>query len=106
MDKRFARNIEDFVCENCNAQVTGDGYTNHCPNCLYSKHVDINPGDRASKCRGLMEPVFVETSRKGYIIVFRCKKCGATKRNRTAPGDNFEKLLDVANQVKSGGKSI
>ncbi|MFA6992594.1 MAG: RNHCP domain-containing protein, partial [Candidatus Gracilibacteria bacterium] len=42
MPKRFSRTIEDFVCEKCGAKVKGDGYTNHCPKCLWSKHVDIN----------------------------------------------------------------
>ena len=44
--KKFERNREDFTCNNCELFVQGDGYTDHCPSCLYSKHVDINPGDR------------------------------------------------------------
>ena len=58
--KRFNRRIEDFTCEHCGTEVHGNGYTNHCPNCLWSKHVDINPGDRAADCGGLMEPIAVE----------------------------------------------
>ena len=39
---------EDFICENCGKDVEKSSYTarDHCPYCLYSKHVDINPGDR------------------------------------------------------------
>lgn len=52
------------------------GYScrNHCPHCLYSKHVDINPGDREESCHGLLEPVGVEIdNKKGYVIIFKCK---------------------------------
>jgi hypothetical protein len=60
MAKKFTRRIEDFLCGNCGATVTGDGYTNHCPACLWSQHVDINPGDRAAACGALMRPSAVE----------------------------------------------
>lgn len=30
----------------------GSNHRNHCPNCLYSLHVDIEPGDRESECGG------------------------------------------------------
>ena len=59
MSKKFQRNIENFRCEHCEAFVIGDGYTNHCPQCLWSKHVDINPGDREELCNGMMKPVGV-----------------------------------------------
>jgi Zn finger protein HypA/HybF involved in hydrogenase expression len=48
----FKRTIEDFTCEHCGEQVTGNGFTNHCPQCLWSKHVDIDPGDRLALCGG------------------------------------------------------
>jgi len=95
MIKRFQRKIEDFDCENCGQKVKGDGYTNHCPVCLWSKHVDINPGDREADCGGLMEPVSIETEKDEYIITHRCKKCGHEKRNKSAQGDNFDKLLEI-----------
>ena len=44
------------------------GYScrNHCPNCLYSKHVDKNPGDRQEDCHGMLEPIGIEIdSKKG-----------------------------------------
>jgi hypothetical protein len=44
--RRFQRTIEDFECERCRMLVTGSGFTNHCPACLWSKHVDVHPGDR------------------------------------------------------------
>ena len=58
--KQFVRRREDFVCEHCGTKVVGDGYTNHCPKCLWSKHVDIMPGDRAEDCQGLMRPIDIK----------------------------------------------
>ncbi len=58
--RRFQRRIENFTCGNCGAEIVGGGYTDHCPFCLFSKHVDVNPGDRNAKCGGVMKPVAVE----------------------------------------------
>jgi len=43
--RKFTKIDEEFICENCGHKVNKLGYTcrNHCPICLYSKHVDINP---------------------------------------------------------------
>ncbi|MBL7045323.1 MAG: RNHCP domain-containing protein [Parcubacteria group bacterium] len=95
--KNFQRKIEDFVCENCEKAVKGDGYTNHCPVCLYSKHVDINPGDRGADCVGLMEPVSCEAKKDSYVITHVCEVCKHKKRNKTIPQDNFEKILELSN---------
>lgn len=94
--KTFQRTREDFVCEHCGAEVKGDGYTNHCPHCLYSKHVDINPGDRAEECGGLMEPVDLELKDGRYILVHRCQKCGFTRRNKVDDGDDFNAVLELS----------
>lgn len=81
--------------------LAGGGYRNHCPYCLHSLHVDVNPGDRASECGGVLEPVGVETGKKGWVIVHRCQKCGAIRRNRAAlddPGvsDDYDVILAVS----------
>jgi hypothetical protein len=94
--KRFSRNIEDFICEHCGAEVKGTGYTNHCRQCLWSKHVDINPGDRQAECQGMMEPVSVETKRGDYILLHRCVKCGFERRNKTTSDDDFEAILNIS----------
>lgn len=93
--KRFKRTVEDFVCENCDAQVTGNGFTNHCPSCLWSKHVDINPGDRQAECQGLMEPVGVVQKKGEYVITHRCLKCGMERVNKSARNDSFDALLAI-----------
>ncbi len=97
--KKFNRRIEDFICEHCGAEVHGNGYTNHCPNCLWSKHVDVNPGDRAADCGGLMEPVGVELKNGEYILLQKCKKCGHLRKNKVSPEDNFEEIIKLSRSM-------
>ncbi|MGH2588349.1 MAG: RNHCP domain-containing protein [Dehalococcoidia bacterium] len=77
-----------FTCDRCGAEVAplrNGSYRNHCPYCLYSKHVDVQPGDRVAACHGPMAPVALDYhSRKGFVIVHRCLRCGVTRRNRVA----------------------
>ena len=80
-----------FTCVNCGAEVpplVGGGLRNHCHACLHSLHLDVNPGDRASDCGGLLVPVGVlQSGKKGWVIISRCRKCGMTRRNRAALDD-------------------
>ena len=94
--KKFQKKKEDFVCENCGIENTGDGYTNHCHQCLHSKHVDINPGDRAEECCGIMKPIGLENKNDVFYIVHKCQKCGAIKRNKAQKGDDFNKLIELS----------
>ncbi len=97
--KKFTKIDEEFICENCKKKVQPLGYScrNHCPYCLHSKHVDINPGDRAETCKGDLEPISVEiNSKKGYIIIFKCKKCGAIRKNKAAIDDNMELIINLS----------
>lgn len=98
-DKKFKRRKEDFLCENCVTFISGDGYTNHCSQCLWSKHVDINPGDRLASCGGLMEPIGLRQERDGFLLSHRCKKCGFEKNNRSAEGDAFESILALSRRL-------
>lgn len=94
--KHFIRKKENFICDTCDTPVRGTGYTNHCPECLFSKHVDKDlPGDRQSKCQGLMEPINLELKHNQQYLIHHCQKCGKTSRNKTSPEDNFEKLLAI-----------
>lgn len=94
--KKFKRTIEDFSCENCGAKVKGTGYTNHCPKCLFSKHVDINPGDRQEPCGGLMEPVGLRLEKGRYIITHRCQICGTERNNHAAENDSTEAFIKLS----------
>lgn len=94
--KRFQRVKEDFTCEKCGLLVHGGGYTNHCPHCLWSKHVDVNPGDRQAECQGLMKPVSVDIRSGEYVILHRCEPCGHEKWNKAADNDDFEAILRLS----------
>ena len=97
-DSLFTKIDESFVCENCGRKVEKLGYTcrNHCPYCLHSKHVDVNPGDRKETCHGDLEPIGIENAKKGkYKIVYKCNKCGATKRNIMAYDDNMDLVIKI-----------
>ena len=97
MVKHFIRKKEDFICFKCGEKVIGTGYTNHCPKCLFSLHVDKDvPGDRLSKCKGEMKPVRTESKGGDYIIVHKCSKCGKIARNKAAKNDNFGAILDLS----------
>jgi ribosomal protein L37AE/L43A len=94
--RNFIRKKEDFTCDFCKTKVKGTGYTNHCPRCLYSKHVDeAIPGDRASGCQGLMLPIKVENHGQEYVLIHKCLKCGKETKNKTAKEDNFEEILKL-----------
>lgn len=92
-----------FKCENCGNEVkpvTNGSYRNHCPFCLCSKHVDIKPGDRQSRCGGLMDAVGIAyKSGKGCQIIHKCRKCGYISKNIVAADtvlpDNRELIFEL-----------
>lgn len=96
--KQFTKRDEEFICENCGKKVSKLGYTSrdHCPYCLYSKHVDIMPGDREEDCKGLLKPIRVELdSKKGYVIIYKCEKCSLIRKNKAAEDDNKDLLIQL-----------
>lgn len=101
MPKYIAKN-EGFVCGNCQKTVGpivwGGSYRNHCPFCLFSKHVDGQiPGDRANSCGGLMAPIGVTTKSRGeFTIIHRCEKCGFERLNRVAGDDDTDLLTKIS----------
>ncbi|MCX6117289.1 MAG: RNHCP domain-containing protein [Proteobacteria bacterium] len=83
---QFTHINENFVCEYCgrHVQKAKTGCRNHCPFCLSSKHVDINPGDRANECRGQLKANGYELDgKKGIVLLFLCQKCGQKTRNKS-----------------------
>ena len=102
MARRFQRTVEDFSCEHCGETTVGDGYTNHCPHCLWSKHVDIHPGDREASCEGLMRPVGVEIIRGEYYLLHRCERCGAERRNIRNKKDDTERIMELFEKQARG----
>ena len=89
---------ENFICENCGINVNKLSYTarDHCPSCLYSKHVDINPGDRANNCLGLLEPIGIEKFKNTYKIIYKCQKCNKIHKNIIANDDNMDLIIKLS----------
>ena len=99
--KTFEKNDESFICRVCGKTVPTLKYSSrdHCTNCLCSIHVDINPGDRSNNCLGTLIPVDIEVNnKKGYIIKYKCNKCGKTHNNKSAEDDKFKTILSVMNK--------
>jgi hypothetical protein len=86
---------DEFICENCGSKVSKLGYTarDHCPHCLFSKHVDLMPGDRQNKCMGLLEPIGIEKFKSTFKIIYRCKKCSELHKNIIANDDNMDEII-------------
>jgi hypothetical protein len=111
-DPKFQRHTEDFACAKCGTPVKGNGYTDHCPACLWSQHVDTNPGDRANPCRGMMEPVWAERKGTGYRVYYRCQKCAAPHRVKALESDDADAILKAmcrpvdADFLKAAGKDL
>lgn len=95
----FIKKIENFVCERCGTRVQGTGYTNHCPVCLWSKHVDVSPGDRQAICGGLMKPVDLYLQNQNWTIIHQCEKCGQQSKNKIASEDDFEAVLKLEKEI-------
>ena len=89
---------EEFICEHCSKHVSKLEYTarDHCPYCLYSKHVDINPGDRTNTCKGLLKPIGIEKFKDTYKIVYKCEKCKMEHKNIMAIDDNYDVILEIS----------
>lgn len=92
---------DSFTCKVCGALVlpdnAGSKHRNHCPFCLSSVHVDNRPGDRASLCKGIMEPIGIWVRKDGeWAIIHRCKSCGALGTNRIAADDDQRLLMTLA----------
>lgn len=111
-----AREINaDFTCKHCGYHVSVHKSTsgvinrNHCPYCLYSRHVDLfKPGDRLCACKGVMAPIglTVKKSRDKYtgnqsgevMLLHRCIECGQLSINRIAADDDPWELISVFDQ--------
>jgi ribosomal protein S27AE len=101
---KFTKINETFDCANCGHSVPLAQSTcrDHCPRCLWSLHVDVNPGDRAANCGGLLKPEsYSSHPKKGWMIHYTCRKCGMQRVNRfldhdANEADSFESLLRLS----------
>lgn len=90
-----------FRCSHCRLDVPMDApgtrHRNHCPNCLWSRHVDDSPGDRAADCGSAMEPIAISVRGRGeWVLVHRCTRCHEIHLNRVAGDDNPLVLVRIA----------
>ena len=96
---------EQFKCENCWKKVEKHpdwSARNHCPYCLYSKHLDDKyPWDRASNCHSLMKPIWIDNKKnKWWMIKHKCLKCSKKILNKIAPDDNFLEFIQKNSYFK------
>ena len=96
--KRFNMIDESFTCENCGKTIEPLVYSarDHCPYCLFSKHVDILPGDRANECHCLLEPIKIEKFKNTYKIIYKCQKCHQTHKNIMANDDDMNIIIELS----------
>ena len=91
-----------FQCGHCGVDVSldapGTSHRNHCPSCLWSRHLDRNvPGDRKASCPGAMEPIAVTVrGERRWMLIHRCTRCGRLRMNRAAGDDNVLLLMQLA----------
>ena len=96
--KKFNMIDEKFKCMNCGMEVDTLNYTarDHCPRCLYSRHVDVMPGDRQNKCIGLMMPIGIEKYKNTYKIIYKCLSCGEVHKNIMAQDDDYDMIVKLS----------
>ncbi len=89
---------ENFTCEYCGKKVNKLNYSarDHCPFCLYSKHVDINPGDRKNICMGMLKPIGIEKFKNSFKIIYQCEICGQKHKNIMANDDNMNLIIELS----------
>jgi hypothetical protein len=90
-----------FRCTHCRLDVPTDApgtrHRNHCPTCLWSRHLDVSPGDRSARCAAAMEPIAVSVRDDDeWQLVHRCRGCEALRVNRIAGDDNPHSLIRLA----------
>lgn len=103
---------QDFRCLHCRNLVSatpllsGVFHRNHCPYCLYSRHMDLyKAGDRMAACKAEMRPIglALKQARKKYVsphqgelmLVHQCADCARLSLNRIAADDDNENILRI-----------
>jgi hypothetical protein len=107
---RFAE--QGFVCRHCGLYVLCDPHIagvqnrNHCPSCLWSRHLDaLSAGDRLAGCRAVMQPIGLTTKRGRnkyasecdgeLMLIHQCTVCAKIVMNRIAADDVGAAIFEV-----------
>jgi DNA-directed RNA polymerase subunit RPC12/RpoP len=101
-----------FICINCGKWIRVSPHDkttnrNHCPYCLWSKHVDRSvAGDRMASCNSGMKPIGLTFKsprvnkwggevRGELMIIHKCVRCGKISINRILAEDNPDEIMKV-----------
>jgi hypothetical protein len=110
---RYSQSSDEvFKCRHCRRFVcplpSGGHHRNHCPFCLYSRHVDDRQsGDRMSTCGASMEPIgYFQRPNEEYVIIHRCCGCDFERFNRVAADDDFELVLSLPELAPRSSREI
>jgi hypothetical protein len=110
--KRVIYDSQNFKCRQCgffvtaNRELSGVNNRNHCPRCLWSRHMDLNtPGDRRADCQSRMEPIgltckqnqkrFGQNDIGELMLIHLCTGCGKISINRIAADDDIEAIQSL-----------
>ena len=111
--KRAGRNQTDdgFLCKHCIVYVSSASFLsgvqnrNHCPYCLWSRHMDLHAaGDRLSACKSTMKPIGLtaKTTNKKYgpgrgelMLIHLCMECETLSINRIAADDIPQRVYAI-----------
>lgn len=105
-ERKREHSAAGFKCSHCKQfvvinDIMGTANRNHCNWCLWSKHVDIDKGDRRSSCHGGMEPIGLTFKHEGLgrigevMLIHLCSLCQKISINRIARDDPEYKILEV-----------
>jgi hypothetical protein len=95
-----------FRCSHCKEWVIINSFMgtinrNHCPACLWSKHVDEQKGGREAVCHAGMRPIGLTFKHEGrfkqgeLMLIHECAGCSKLSINRIARDDGNEGILAV-----------
>ena len=101
--KKFKKNNTGFICAHCgnNVPLHPTSSRDHCNHCLWSLHVDVNPGDRANECKSLMKPIGLKIYNRKKQIVYECINCKNRQNCIVAPDDNVDKVIELSRELFS-----
>ncbi len=116
--KNKAMNNNGFQCEYCGkwieiTEFMGTEHRNHCPFCLWSKHVDLDePGDRKAKCKAKMKPIGLTFKHEGLdkygkpkqreiMLIHECTGCEGININRLAGDDDSSQIINILDESQN-----
>ncbi|MBB1246207.1 RNHCP domain-containing protein [Streptomyces durbertensis] len=92
---------DTFDCVRCGLTVTTfspDGERrNHCPSCLYSRHLVDQAAGGPSDCGARMAPISIAVLRDGrWAVIHRCVRCHELTSSPVCVDDNQLVLMRTA----------